>query len=59
MSEKEYIVSLNQGVDYTAFNLEMIASTGAGDIPSRSVTVANARLGSQRNTHYSLTDDEA
>ena len=59
MSEKEYIVSLNKGVDYEAFNQEMIASTGAGDIPSRSVEVANARPGSQRNTHYSLTDDEA
>ena len=37
----------------------MIASTGAGDIPSRTVDVANARPGSQRNTHYALTDEEA
>jgi subtilisin family serine protease/plastocyanin len=59
MSEKEYIVSLNKGVDYEAFNQEMIATTGAGDIPSRSVDVANARPGSLRNTHYSLTDEEA
>jgi len=59
MSEKEYIVSLNKGVDYEAFNNEMIATTGAGDIPGRSVTVANARPSSQRNTHYSLTDAEA
>jgi subtilisin family serine protease len=59
MSEKEYIVTLNKNVDYAAFNQEMIANTGAGDIPSRSVTVANARPGSQRNTHYMLTDDEA
>ena len=59
MSEKEYIVSLNKGVDYEAFNQEMIASTGAGDIPSRVVSVANARPASQRNTHYSLTDAEA
>ena len=59
MSEKEYIVSLNKGVDYAAFNQEMIAATGAGDIPGRSVDVADARPGSQRNTHYSLTDEEA
>jgi len=59
MSEKEYIVSLNKGVDYEAFNQEMIATTGAGDIPGRSVDVANARPGSLRNTHYMLTDEEA
>ena len=59
MSEKEYIVSLNKGVDYEAFNAEMIATTGAGAIPSRSATVANARPASQRNTHYMLTDEEA
>ena len=59
MSEKEYIVSLNKGVDYAAFNQEMIATTGAGDIPQRSVDVTNARPASQRNTHYSLTDAEA
>ena len=59
MSEKEYIVSLNKGVDYEAFNAEMIASTGAGAIPSRSTTIANARPASQRSTHYMLTDEEA
>ncbi len=59
MSEKEYIVSLNKGVDYEAFNAEMIASTGAGAIPGRSTTIANARPASQRSTHYMLTDEEA
>ena len=59
MSEKEYIVSLNKGVNYEAFNQEMIASTGGGDIPGRSVDVANARPLSQRNTHYMLTNEEA
>lgn len=59
MAEKEYIVSLNRGVDYDAFNAEMIASTGAGDIPNRTVEVENARPLSQRNTHYMLTDAEA
>jgi subtilisin family serine protease len=58
MSEIEYIVSLKKGVDYDAFNQEMIATTGAGDIPGRSVSVANARPGSARNTHYALTESE-
>ena len=59
MSEREYIVTLNKGVDYDTFNQEMIANTGSGDIPSRSVDITDARPGSQRNTHYSLTDAEA
>ncbi len=59
MSEKEYVVTLNKGVDYSQFNQEMIASTGAGDIPDRTVDVANARHLSTRNTHYALTDAEA
>ena len=59
MSEREYIVTLKAGVDYEAFNQEMISSTGAGDIPQRSVGITNARPGSKRNTHYALTDAEA
>lgn len=59
MSEKEYVVTLNKGVDYAQFNQEMIASTGAGDIPNRTVDVADARALSTRNTHYALTDAEA
>jgi len=59
MSEKEYIVTLKAGVNYEAFNTEMIASTGAGDIPGRSVAIVNPRPGSTRNTHYALTDEEA
>lgn len=58
MSEKEYIVTLNKGVDYDQFNQDMIASTGSGAIPNRSVNVADARPGSLRNTHYSLTEAE-
>ena len=59
MSEREYIVTLKKGVDYAQFNQDMIASTGAGNIPNRTVDVANARPGSARNTHYALTDAEA
>lgn len=56
--EREYIVTLKKDVDYAQFNQEMIASTGAGDIPNRTVDVANARPGSKRNTHYALTEAE-
>lgn len=59
MSEREYVVSLKKDVDYDQFNQDMIATTGSGDIPNRSVDVVNARPGSRRNTHYSLTDAEA
>jgi len=59
MAEKEYIVVLNPDIDFAQFNQEMIDNTGAGVIPSRTVDVANPRTGSQRSTHYSLTDEEA
>lgn len=59
LMEKEYIVVLNPDIDFDKFNQEMISNTGAGVIPDRTVDVANPRLGSQRSTHYSLTDEEA
>ena len=37
----------------------MTQSNGDSNIPARSVDVANERLLSTRNTHYSLTDAEA
>ena len=59
MSEKEYIVSLKRGVDASNFKAEMTQSSGDANIPARSVDVVNERLLSTRNTHYSLTDEEA
>ena len=58
LMEREYIVTLKKDVDYAQFNQEMIASTGAGNIPNRTVDVADARPGSKRNTHYALTEAE-
>ena len=44
MSErKEYIVGLAKGVDFENPNNEMIATTGQGVIPNRTVDVANPR----------------
>jgi hypothetical protein len=59
MGEKEYIVTLHKDVDYPTFDTEMVATTGNGFIPDRSPVVADARLGSLRNTHYMLTFEEA
>lgn len=59
MSEREYIVTLKKGVDCADFHNTMCSSTGDQFVPNRSIGVTNARPGSQRNTHYSLTDQEA
>lgn len=57
--EKEYVVVVHRGVDLEAFDIELSTSTGEGPIPSRSVAIANPRLGSKRMTHWMLTDQEA
>ena len=57
--EKEYNVILRKGVDYDQFGNDMINITNKDGIPNREIEVANARLGSYRQTHYYLTDEEA
>jgi len=57
--EKEYNVILKKGVDYTAFGKDMITITNKDGVPNREISVANERLGSYRQTHYYLTDEEA
>lgn len=57
--EKEYVVVVNRGVDIEEFDAELAASTGSGPIPNRAVDIANPRPGSNRMTHWMLTDDEA
>lgn len=59
MTEREYIVGLKKGVDFETFNNEMISNTGNGNIPNRSVDIANYRPASERLVHYYLTDEEA
>jgi subtilisin family serine protease len=57
---KEYIVSLNKGVDYDSFWNEIEnESDSDGFIPSRRVEILNNRDGSLRSCHYSLSDEEA
>jgi len=57
---QEYIVGLNKDVDYDAFWNEIQTTTnGLTYIPDRAVSVANERKGSQRLTHYTLSESEA
>lgn len=60
MNEKEYIVSLNKGVDYDAFWYE-IENLSEDDnfVPSRRIEIVNNRDGSLRSCHYALTPEEA
>jgi subtilisin family serine protease len=60
MSEKEYIVSLNKGIDYDQFWNEIEnLSDDDGFVPSRRVEIVNNRDVSLRQCHYALSDEEA
>lgn len=62
---KEYIIIAKSEADIDSLHAELTINTlhNPGDnhhiVPSRSVQVANSRLGNPRITHYMLTDDEA
>lgn len=55
----EYIVTLKKGTVLEDFNAEMVSEHGDAIIPTRSVEVANERVGSQRFINYYLTKREA
>lgn len=59
MSEREYVVVVNKGVNLAELEAELTASSGSGPIPNRSVPIADARIGSTRMTHFMLTAEEA
>jgi len=60
MSVKEYVVSLEKGIDYDQFWSEMESNTnGLEFVPNRVVDIVNNRDGSTRNCHYALTVEEA
>ena len=59
MSEKEYVVSVNRGVDLAQLESELTASSGSGPIPNRTVDIAKQRPISKRQTHFMLTAEEA
>jgi subtilisin family serine protease len=57
---KEYIVILNDGVDYDSFWTDIEnPSSGLPHIPDRAVDIANNRDVQPRMCHYLLTDEEA
>lgn len=57
---KEYIVSLNQDVDYDKFWYEIETDgIGTDHIPIRAVGIVNERPLSLRSCHYELSDQEA
>ena len=57
---KEYIVILNDGVDYNSFWTDIEnPSAGLPHIPDRAVDIANNRDVQPRMCHYLLTDEEA
>ena len=55
---EEYLVTLNKGVDFTAFWTDM-ETPGGLYIPDRSVDVTNRKPASIRTTGYELTAEEA
>ena len=57
--EKEYVIGLNRNVDTEQFWKDVETITNLDNIPNRAVEVANARYGSERLTHYFLTEEEA
>jgi len=56
---KEYAVVLKNAADFEEIHQQLITRYSDDYIPNRSVIVANYRSGSERITHYMLTDDEA
>jgi subtilisin family serine protease len=59
MEEKEYAVVIKDASDFDEIHALITTSYGDEFIPARSVDIANYRPGSDRITHYSLTDAEA
>ena len=57
--EKEYVIGLNRGVDTVKFWEDIEKITNLDNIPNRAVKIANPRPGSNRLTHYYLTEEEA
>lgn len=56
---KEYIVTLQKGIDYDEFYDQMVETSKILNVPDRPVEIANERSLSERNTHYFLTEEEA
>jgi len=63
--EREYVVTVQKGVDWLEVHRDIINDTTEDNsvdssiVPDRSVPIVKERAVNKRNTHYSLTDEEA
>jgi subtilisin family serine protease len=59
MDEKEYIVTVKQGVDWREVHEDLTKENQKQFIPNHKVPVDDLREINKRNTHYHLSDQEA
>ena len=59
MDEKEYIVTVKQGVDWREVHEDLTKENQKQFIPNHKVQVDDLREINKRNTHYHLSDQEA
>jgi subtilisin family serine protease len=57
--KKEYTIIVKHRTDLKSVEQDLVADTGKGAVPNRSVELKNPRYGSKVQTHFMLTDDEA
>ena len=59
MDEKEYIVTVKEGVDWREVHEDLTKENNKQFIPKHKVPVDELRETNKRNTHYHLSDEEA
>ena len=59
MDEKEYIVTVKEGVDWREVHEDLTKENQKQFIPNHKVPVDDLREINKRNTHYHLSDQEA
>ena len=59
MEEKEFTVVVHRGTNIEELEKELTSEKGSSTVPARRVSIANARKGSTRQTHFALTQEEA
>ena len=59
MDEKEYIVTVKEGIDWREVHEDLTKENQKQFIPNHKVPVDDLREINKRNTHYHLSDQEA
>ena len=57
--QKEFAVVIKDAADFDEIHEKIITDYGDDSIPNRQIEIANYRPGSERITHYMLTEEEA